>query len=162
MLDTRIPHSLAYHLGDIYLDELERMLPEDPASPLRVVPLVPLLQPFLTTLARAPSSAMFLRLTLNLFNPLFDFSVPLPQPKSKRRKVASEIVPPEYPRIFAQCQVEGMDGTEDGPNGKRLCGEGALAALFAEGSKTDTNEVNRRRIYKLWREKSGEEETESL
>lgn len=157
VLDSRIPHSLAYHLADIYVDELERSLPEVPASALRVVPLVPLLQPFLTTFALCPSSTMFARIADNLFISLFDYSVPLPpQPKSKRRKIESQLAIIEYPRIFEQSQVEEMTGNEGVEEGRRLCGEGVLAALFAEGGKKETNEVNRRRMYKLWREKSGE------
>ena len=157
VLDSRIPHSLAYHLADIYIDELERSLPAIPASALRVVPLVPLLQPFLTTFALCPSSTMFARISDNLFSPLFDYSVPLPpQPKSKRRKIESQLAIAEYPRIFEQAQVEEMSGNEGVEEGRRLCGEGVLKALFEEGGKKETNEVNRRRMYKLWREKSGE------
>ena len=159
ILDSKIPHSIAYHLADIYVDELERSLPATPASAVRCVPLIPLLQPFFKTITISSSTPMWTRITENLFIPLFDYSVPPPpQPKTKRRKIESQLEITPYPRIFEVSEVEGMKGNEDFETGKRMCGEGILSELFKQASIPETNEVNRRKMYKLWREKSGEVE----
>jgi ribosomal RNA-processing protein 1 len=155
VLDSRIPASLAYHLADIYVTELERTFPitdsDNPNSTTRTLPLHLVLQPFLTTLALSPSSTLFNRITENVITPLLDDALPpREEPKKKRRKVVSEIVKPEYPGILGNA-VEGKGEDEEG--GKERVGKSVLRAVFEEGGKAETNEVNRRRLYTICRER---------
>ncbi|GAA5888524.1 hypothetical protein JCM5296_001056 [Sporobolomyces johnsonii] len=149
--DSKIPHSLAYHLADIFLDELERLctatVSAESDSPSRTVPLNLLLTPFYTTLAAAPSLTLFTRFTDNVFSPLLDASLPpKPEPKAKRRKGASVPSRPEYPGIL-QLALEGQ-GAEKGQEGEAI-GKKVLKRLFVEGGKAETGDVNRRRIYQI-------------
>ncbi|GAA5961127.1 hypothetical protein JCM21900_002809 [Sporobolomyces salmonicolor] len=149
--DSKIPHSLAYHLADIFLDELERLctatVSSESDTPSRTVPLNLLLTPFYTTLAAAPSLTLFTRFTDNVFSPLLDAALPpKPEPKAKRRKGASAPSRPEYPGIM-QLALEGQ-GAEKGEEGEEI-GKKVLKRLFVEGGKAETGDVNRRRIYQI-------------
>ncbi|SGY16717.1 BQ5605_C012g06962 [Microbotryum silenes-dioicae] len=156
--DARIPASLAYHLADIYLAEIERICPPID-SPSPVVPVIPLLQPFLTTLALAPSKTLFQRVTSNVTTPLLEDALPAPPaPPSKRRKVESSIEKPTFPGIFSHAQEAGEDKVSEEER-KEKVGKALLRALFEEGAKSATNEVNRRRLYEIvkQREEAGVE-----
>ncbi|SCV67775.1 BQ2448_5386 [Microbotryum intermedium] len=150
--DARIPASLAYHLADIYLAEIERICPPID-SPSPVVPVIPLLRPFLTTLALAPSKTLFQRVTSNVTTPFLEDALPAPPaPPSKRRKVVSSIEKPTFPGIFSHAKEGGKDevSTEER---KENVGKALLRALFEEGGKAETNEVNRRRLYEIVKQK---------
>ncbi|SCZ93660.1 BZ3500_MvSof-1268-A1-R1_Chr6-3g08802 [Microbotryum saponariae] len=156
--DARIPASLAYHLADIYLAEIERICPPVD-SPSPVVPVIPLLQPFLTTLALAPSKTLFQRVTSNVTTPLLEDALPAPPaPPSKRRKVESSIEKATFPGIFSHAQEAGKDEVSEEER-KEKVGKALLRALFEEGAKSATNEVNRRRLYEIvkQREEAGVE-----
>ena len=95
--DPKVPDSLTYHLSDIYLDELEKVLQFVHDSPsnlqgtedgeeeeedeevekeeeedLPLVPTLELLQPFVDALATAKSKAMYDRIWANVFEPLLE------------------------------------------------------------------------------------------
>ncbi|GAC97717.1 rRNA processing-related protein [Pseudozyma hubeiensis SY62] len=84
--DPKVPDSLTYHLSDIYLDELEKVLEqhaeeaegedgEDGGEEEQDLPLVPtleLLTPFVDALATAKSKAMYERIWSNVFEPLLE------------------------------------------------------------------------------------------
>ncbi|GAA6008459.1 hypothetical protein JCM10207_007119 [Rhodosporidiobolus poonsookiae] len=147
--DVKIPHSLPYHLADIFLDEVERLatstLSSSPDSPSRTLPLNLLLDPFFTTLALAPTSTIFSRTTEHVFTPLLDALFPPPaQRPAKRRKGVPAPSRPEYPGILALA-AEG-EGAEESEAGEQI-GKKVLRRLFEEGGKAETNEVNRRRMY---------------
>lgn len=157
--DSRIPASLGYHLADIYLTELERAFPytstDEPSS--RTLPLIPVLQPFLTTLALSPTPTLFNRVKENAITPLLDDALPAKEEpaRKRRKKVVSEIIKPTFPGILGNA-VEADEPTEieDGEMGeKEKVGRKLLKALFEEGGKKETNEVNRRRLYMICRER---------
>ena len=54
--DPKVPPSLAYHLADIYLDELNKALSAPSSKP---APLTTLLAPFVELAARTPSRVVF-------------------------------------------------------------------------------------------------------
>ncbi|GAA5879448.1 hypothetical protein JCM8547_008147 [Rhodosporidiobolus lusitaniae] len=152
--DAKIPHSLCYHLADIFLDEVERLASANhaasPSSP-HTLPLNSLLSPFVTTLAITPTSTIFSRLTENVLTPLLDAMLPpASQPPAKRRRGAPAPQRPEYPGILALA-AEGA-GAEEGEEGEQI-GKAVLKRLFAEGGRPETSDVNRRRIYSFVRER---------
>ena len=117
------------------------------------MPLNLLLQPIYTTLALAPSSTMFNRLQEHAVDPLLDYTLPpKPQPPTKRRKIAepSSITREEYPGLVADAQ-EGAVLNEEAKDTNEKVGREVLRAIFEEGGKTTTNEVNRRRLYLICR-----------
>lgn len=158
--DSRIPASLGYHLADIYLTELERAFPiiadETPSS--RTLPLISILQPFLTTLALSPTPTLFNRIKENVITPLLDDSLPAkeePARKRRRKVIVSEIVKPTFPGILSNAvEADKPTEIEDGEMGeKEKVGRQLLKAIFEEGGKKETNEVNRRRLYMICRER---------
>lgn len=149
--DAKIPHSLCYHLGDIFVDEVERLASSthsaSSSSPSRTLPLNSLLSPFIHTLAITPSNTIFTRLTENIFTPLLDASLPpSPLPPHKRRRGVAPPVRPEYPGILALAK-EGGEKEEGSEERGEEIGKAVLRRLFEEGGKVDTSETNRRRIY---------------
>lgn len=185
VLDTKIPHSIAYHLSDIYVEELERSLPllNSPLTPTRCVPLAALLTPFITTLALAPSKPLFERVVDNVFKPLTDELLVVglqnddavehddEERKSKKQKKVRSIAVEdlEYPRIAAYGFIvtpvvmikegEEIEPQEEEEEEEVVIGRSEvsnlihhlLRTLFKEGGKSTTGDVNRRRIYTLYR-----------
>ncbi|GAA5986880.1 hypothetical protein JCM11641_006579 [Rhodosporidiobolus odoratus] len=151
--DPKLPHSLPYHVADVYLTEIERLSSsklsdsvEVSPSPPRNLPLNLLLGPFYTAIAACPTSTMFTRFADEIYTPLLDaFLPPPPQPPHKRRKTAAKSKRLEYPGILAVA-TEGSDAAEADAAGE-LIGKSVLKRLFAEGGKAETEDPNRRRIY---------------
>ncbi|GAA5929657.1 Rrp1p [Sporobolomyces koalae] len=142
----KTPHSLTFHLSDIFLDELERVS-GTLTSADRPVPLVALLQPYMHTLTVAPSAPIFDRLVEQLFKPLLTAFFPPPsKPQPRRRKKDGPPPPrPQYPSILEHCQegeaVEADVGTQ--------VAKQILTSLFAVGGKPEVDEHNRRKIYQF-------------
>ncbi|ORY72397.1 nucleolar protein,Nop52-domain-containing protein [Leucosporidium creatinivorum] len=156
--DSRIPASLGYHLADIYLTELERAFPLSTEAPsARTLPLRQVLQPFLTTLALSPTSTLFNRVTENVITPLLDDALPAKEEpaRKRRKKVVSEIIKPTFPGILGNAtEADEPTEVEEGEMGeKEKVGRMVLKAIFEEGGKKETNEVNRRRLYLICRER---------
>lgn len=155
--DPKLPHSLPYHVADIFLTEIERLSSStlesatdsessSPAPVSRSIPVAPLLGPFYASLAVCPTTTMFTRFTDEVFTPLLDAALPpAPQPPAKRRKGAPKPRRPEYPATLALA-VEGEGAKGEEAAGEKL-GKAVLKRLFEEGGKAETSDVNRRRIY---------------
>ncbi|BGP14859.1 hypothetical protein JCM10213_002702 [Rhodosporidiobolus nylandii] len=155
--DPKLPHSLPYHVADIFLTEVERLATStlESSSPLeaesstpvsRSIPVASLLGPFYSSLAVCPTTTMFTRFTDEVFTPLLDAALPpAPQPPAKRRKGAAKPRRPEYPGTLALA-VEGEGAAGEEAAGEKL-GKAVLKRLFEEGGKAETSDVNRRRIY---------------
>jgi ribosomal RNA-processing protein 1 len=144
----KTPHSLTFHLSDIFLDELERVSTN---SPSQSVPLVALLQPYMLTLTVAPSSPIFARLIENIFKPLLTAFFPPPsKPQPRRRKKDGPPPPrPEYPQILDHC-IEGKgEGQGDGQTVGDAVAKKVLKSLFEVGGQPDVDEHNRRKIYQF-------------
>lgn len=107
-----------------------------------------------TTAARAATSTMYSRLMENVFTSLCDALLPAkPEPAAKRRKGVSALPKPEYPGIVARA-VEA-EGAADGEEAEMI-GKKVLKGLFDEGAKPETDETNRRRIYRFVAERDVE------
>ncbi|GAA5837092.1 hypothetical protein JCM11251_005251 [Rhodosporidiobolus azoricus] len=148
--DQKLPHSLPYHLADIFLDEIERLssstLASSDSPAPRSVPLTLLLDPFYSTLAVSPTSTIFSRLIENIFTPLLDSFLPPPtQPPAKRRKGVPAPKRPVYPGVLALAEEgQGADGDEEA--GEQIAKK-VLKRMFEVGGRAETNDTNRRRIY---------------
>ncbi|GAA5913932.1 Rrp1p [Sporobolomyces salmoneus] len=147
---AKTPHSLTFHLSDIFLDELERVS-TSVSSP--TVPLVALLQPYMRTLTVAPSSPIFARLIEKLFKPLLiAFFPPSTKPQPRRRKKDGPPPPrPEYPQILEHCLEAQGEGEAEGEGQTRgeVVAKKVLKSLFEVGGRPEVDEHNRRKIYQF-------------
>ncbi|EJU02547.1 Nop52-domain-containing protein [Dacryopinax primogenitus] len=125
--DPKIPQSLAYHIADIYLDELQKIVQELPSPP----PLALLAQPFLYDMSLNQSKILFDRLVSALLSPLL-FSL------------SAERVE-ETPYLHLMGAI-GQQGDRRGMK------KALLSALFEQANKPETKEVNRRKMHRIWRE----------
>lgn len=162
-------HTLAYHLADIYNDEIERTCSaylastssssafesdsDSPApAPERTVPLVALLAPICHTLAICPTKVMFARFTDNVFSPLLEaFLPPKPDPRKNQKRKKNDPPPParqEYPALLACARVDDGAAASDAEAGPALA-RAVMKALFEAGGAEETDETNRRRIYEF-------------
>ena len=154
--DNRIPLSLKYHLADIYLEELDKVLAWDSEAGDERPPRAPidtLIAPFLTLLARTPSNHTFDRVTSAVLEPLVQSLAPTssPEPPSKKRR---RLLGTE--RSF----VEDNACTSSSPTttaaaaadtDKSALHQALLKQVFSVASERDTRDSNRCRLYKFWK-----------
>jgi ribosomal RNA-processing protein 1 len=163
--DIRVPTSLAYHLSDIYIEELDKALATPPSSsptptstPLPA-PLSTLLTPFFSLAAHTPTNTTYLRIQSALFEPLFSALSPEDQPPSlKRIKLSSSPATAEYPNLVNNACVDDPKGegkVEGSVLRKRL-----LRRVFEVASEPETRDSNRRKMYALWKDSVDENEDE--
>lgn len=147
-----MPTSLAYHLSDIYLEELDKAM-SDSASQLPT-PLSTILTPFFALAARTPNTTTYQRVQSEIFSPLFaSLSPPDPQedePPSKRARIGPAT---SYSNLVSNaCFDSPKEGKMDGSVlQKRL-----LRRVFQEASEPETRDANRRKMYALWRDGADE------
>lgn len=146
--DIRVPTSLAYHIADIYVEELEKALAccQDPLP----APLAVLLGPFLTLAAQTPNSTTYKRVQSAVIEPLLsnlgpespsiDGSEP---PKLKRRRLCSETNLAKN-----ACFASVSEGKVDGLELRRML----LRRIFEIAGKATTRESSRRKMYAFWKE----------
>jgi len=153
--DIRVPASLAYHIADIYVEELDKVLgvPSQPSP----APLGILFDPFFALAARTPTAVTYKRIQNALLEPLFTALVhePYPEdepPKSKRTRLSAVV--PSYPHLAINvCYSDSEEGRMDGAVLKKKL----LRRIFEIASHPDTRDSNRRRMYALWKESYEEE-----
>lgn len=155
--DLKVPISLAYHLADIYIEELNKVL-GNPTSPPLPAPLQTLLQPFLSLAAQAPTSVTYKRIQFALFDPLFSaLSSPTLEektPVSKRARLSTPSDTDLYPHVLSNACYEDptVEGKVDGPTLKKKL----LKLVFNVASQPETRDSNRRKMYALWKEGADE------
>ena len=143
-----MPLSLKYHLADIYLEELDKVLTWDSEaggeSPPRA-PLDTLIAPFLTLLARTPSNHTFDRVMSTVLEPLIQSLAAVgsvePPSKKRRRLLGHEI------SFVADHSCMSNTPTTD----KSSLQQALLKQVFSVASEQDTRDSNRRRLYKFWK-----------
>ncbi|KAJ7110043.1 Nop52-domain-containing protein [Mycena epipterygia] len=151
--DIRVPTSLAYHLSDIFIDELEKVLATAP-EPLLPAPLSTLLTPFFVLAARTPTSVTYKRIQSEVFTPLFSALSPAPPPEDqppapKRIRLDPGIQQPEYPALVANaCFDSPSDGNIEGV----VLRKKLLRRIFEIASEPDTRDSSRRKMYALFKE----------
>jgi ribosomal RNA-processing protein 1 len=148
--DIRVPTSLAYHLADIYLEELNKALSSTPSPP--PAPIHTLLQPFVILAAQTSTSVTYKRIQSVLFDPLFfALSPPLEdQPRSHKRIRLMDSDTETYPHLIANACYE--DPKSEGKVGGPLLRKMLLQSLFKVASQPETRNSNRRKMYTLWKE----------
>lgn len=145
-----MPASLAYHIADVYVEELDKALGATPLpSP---APLATLLDPFFSLAARTPTAVTYKRIQNALLEPLFAMLVsdshPEDEPpKSKRARLSAET--PSYPHLEANaCYSDPEEGRMDGLTLKKKL----LRRMFEVASQPETRDSNRKKMYALWKE----------
>ncbi|BEJ16512.1 hypothetical protein CspHIS471_0511170 [Cutaneotrichosporon sp. HIS471] len=129
--DKSVPMSLASHLGDVYLQELDKVLAESENAPL-----IDLLRPHIVLIARTRNATLHRRMVESVFNPL----------------LAGLKDGDEYENIATKSTV---DGEAVDPAQLRTA---LLRAMFEEASQESTIESNRRKLYALVRAEDDDDE----
>ncbi|KAG8933482.1 hypothetical protein FRC02_011771 [Tulasnella sp. 418] len=142
--DRRVPPSISYHLADIYLEELDKVL-ADTSS--RDTPVIKLLSPFTILASRTSNNATYTRLQNDLFEPLLSAlssskSDDEPRPKRQRLIVPT---PPTYSNIISKAEVTN-ESSAPVEMKKAL-----LRHIFEVASKEDSREANRKKLYSMWK-----------
>lgn len=155
--DNRIPSSLKYHLADIYLEELDKVLAWDSEAGDERPPRAPidtLIAPFLTLVARTTSNHTFDRVMSVVLEPLVQSLAPAgsPEPpsKKKRRLLGTEMsfvadnscMSSSLPTTTAAAAADAD---------KPALHQALLKQVFSVASERDTRDSNRRRLYKFWK-----------
>ncbi|KAF4573214.1 hypothetical protein EYR36_007724 [Pleurotus pulmonarius] len=155
--DLRVPTSLAYHLADIYIEELDKvMAAEEKSSP---APLNTLLAPFFNLAALTPNSTTHRRVQSAFLEPLFRSVTTESTSNSdddnrttKRRRLANS--DSLYPHLIQNaCLTDPSAGKLSSTSLK----QGLSKYLFDTASNPDTKDTNRRKMYTLWKETAGED-----
>ncbi|CCL98081.1 uncharacterized protein FIBRA_00075 [Fibroporia radiculosa] len=149
--DIRVPASLAYHLADIYLEELDKALSSPLNSSPAPAPLSTLSTPFFTLAARTPSNASYQRIQSAFLEPLFSaFESPrdIDEPPLRKRPRLSS---PIYENIVVNACISNpkSEGVMAGPELRKAL----LKCMFEIASEQDTRDANRRKLYNLWKSK---------
>lgn len=112
------------------------------------------LQPHTTLLARTATATVHTRIYNSLFQPLLNALALASDAERPAKKAKTE--EPVYPHIIMGCCV-GSEGTEERATPGDLRKD-VLAVLFRTAADLEANEVDRRKIYKVWREEGGDDE----
>ncbi|KAF7311078.1 rRNA processing protein [Mycena chlorophos] len=165
--DMRVPAGLAYHLADIYLEELDKAIASLDPPPLPA-PLSALLAPFLTLAAQTPTALTYKRVQSEVFLPLFDALAAPPQavdedaPPTKKRRLAADAsvsdspIPTQYGSLLANaCYAQPEAGNTPSPRDELR--EKLLRRIFEVASEPETKDSSRRKMYALFKQSSGEE-----
>ena len=151
---AQTPVSLTYHLCDVYLAELSGALSEQDDT-TKAPPVVRLLEPFIETMARAPSSTLFDRVRDAVLKPLLPLPVAWTVPSYERDalETGSEIA-----RHSAEERDEGNDDDDDDDG--RLLRALIAKAMWDKAAQRETPDHLRRRMFELWRERGGDADDE--
>ena len=148
--DNRVPLSLKYHLADIYLEELDKVLTYDSETGSERPPRAPLdtlIAPFLTLLARTSSNHTFDRVMSTVLEPLIQSlaadGTTEPPSKKRRRLLGNEILFVADNSCISSSNLSTAD--------KSSLHQALLKQVFSVASEQDTRDSNRRRLYKFWK-----------
>jgi ribosomal RNA-processing protein 1 len=146
--DIRVPTSLAYHVADIYIEELDKALGST-QEPLPA-PLAVLLGPFFTLAAQTPNSTTYKRVQSAVIEPLLSSLSPesllvdgVEPPKPKKRRLREETCLAKN-----ACFASTSEGKVNGLELRKML----LRRIFVIASELTTRESNRRKMYAFWKE----------
>lgn len=156
--DSRVPSSLTYHLADIYLVELDKIYAREQTKDVTEdefpAPLSPLLHPFFDLASRTSSKVTYERIYTEVVDPLFKALKPVPRtPQTKRPKLLSS---PTFENLLSNACFEDSKRKENMENSELY--NLLLRKLFDVASGPDVKEVNRRKIYAVWKAAKAEED----
>jgi len=142
--DIRVPASLAFHLSDIYLEELDKALSAPSPSP---APLSTVLSPFFTLAARTQANTTYKQIQSTIFEPLFTALKPDQNleelPSRKRPRLEAN-----YSNLVSNaCVSNPKEGAVDGAKLRQAL----LRRIFDVASEEGTRDSNRRKMYALFK-----------
>ena len=146
--DVRVPAGLSFHLADIYLEELEKVL--QPASePIQPVPIVTVLIPFFRLVARTPSKSTRTHVKTNLLDSLFNALRPASEVPLARKRPRFEFESPVYSNIIANACIGKM---EQGKADRAMLRTALSKKIFEIAGEEDTKSANRKWMFAVYRE----------
>ncbi|KAI0778739.1 Nop52-domain-containing protein [Trametes elegans] len=148
--DHRVPTSLAYHLADIYLEELDKALGNSPVPSPLPAPLSTLLAPFIVLAARTTNSTSYQRIQSALLDPLYtslSTTHESDEPPSRKRPRLSV---PSFPNLVSNACTERPK--EEGTLSSSALKKAILKRMFDIAGEPDSRDANRRKLYALWKE----------
>lgn len=143
--EKSVPTSLATHLADVYLDELEKVM----AGAEEPVPLVSVLEPFAQLAANTRTPTVHTRLMSMVFSPILA-ALKDEEDEDERPAKRARADAQEFENIVENIEVNGEKADKDEAR------EAVLRAMFKEAAKEDAVESNRRKIYTVVREEGDE------
>jgi ribosomal RNA-processing protein 1 len=149
--DIRVPASLAFHLSEIYLEELDKALSSSESPP--PAPLSTLLSPFIVLAARTPTNTTYKHIQSSLFVPLQNSLKSSSGPPSRKRARTSS----NYSELLANtciCSSES-EGAQDADTVRKSI----LQKIFDVASETETRDANRRRMYAFYKDAGDDEDS---
>ncbi len=153
--DSRVPPSLAYHLSDVYLEELDKALGNAPVDSPLPAPLPTLLAPFLALSARTSTVITLQRIQSALLEPLvtaLSTHHESDEPSRKRPRLSTT----EYPNLAANaCET---DPSKEGAISPSALRKVVFKQVFEVASEPDTRDANRRKLYAFWKEHMEDDE----
>jgi ribosomal RNA-processing protein 1 len=144
--DIRVPTSLAYHIADIYVEELDKAL--GTTQNHLPAPMAVVLGPFFTLAAQTSNLTTYKRIQSAVIEPFLSSLGPVSPlidepPKSKKRRICEEASLAKN-----ACFTSASEGKVDGLELRRML----LRRIFEIASEPTTKESNRRRMYTFWKE----------
>lgn len=151
-----MPTSLAYHLADIYLEELDKALGNSPVPSPLPAPLSTLLNPFIVLAARTINSTSYQRIQSALLDPLYtslSTTHESDEPPSRKRPRLSV---PSLSNLVSNACAERPK--EEGALSSSALKKTILKRMFDIASEPDSRDANRRKLYTLWKEHMEDDE----
>lgn len=157
--DIRIPASLAFHICDIYLEELDKALSATSPSP---IPLSVILLPFFNLAALTQANTTYKQIQSTIFDPLFTaLKTPRPNSEEPSSRKRPRLEQASYPNLVLNaCVSDSKGGPVDGAKIRKAL----LRQMFDIASEERTRDSNRRKMYAMFKaakEDEGESDSES-
>ena len=151
--------SLAYHLADIYAEELDKALARSEDAP--PAPLNILIQPFLLLAARTVNKTTRERVQSALLEPLLSAFSQAPAPEDDdadedgaRRNKRPRLSEPEYSHLVSRACAVAQPQAQPAAAIKKAM----LTQIFDAAGDETTRDANRRKLYALWKRHADEDE----
>ncbi|KAG1838345.1 Nop52-domain-containing protein [Suillus tomentosus] len=151
--DIRVPTSLAFHLSEIYIEELEKALTNS-ESPTPV-PLSTLLSPFIVLAARTPTNTTYRHIQSSLFEPLHNLLKSSSGPPSRKK---ARTLSPDYSKLLVNACTSSSNS--DQAMDVDAVRKSILQKIFDVASETETRDANRRRMYTFYKNAVEDDEDE--
>jgi len=141
--DIRVPVSLAFHISDIYLEELDKTLSAPSPAP---APLSTTLSPFFTLAARTQANTTYKHIQETLLNPLFA-ALKLPPAEEPTRRKLPRLESSFSNLVSNSCISDPSEGAVDAAKLRQAL----LRRMFEVASGESTRDSNRRKMYALFK-----------
>lgn len=170
--DIKVPDGITYHLADVYVEELNKAASAsnetDEVNYLDDIPLLKLLQPFISTMATCHSSLVYDRISNEVIKPVVEDCLAMQveeqiknerkrkatssKGQAKRRKgdVVASDQESEEEEEESSCQFAALL-QQMGRTGEEMR-RAIFEAIFQAASQSDSIDARRRRLYKLCKE----------